>query len=55
MYDILSMKKGLLILFLFCFFIARFSYAEVVKELKVVGNHRISPETIVVFGDIQIN
>ena len=31
------------------------SYAEVVKELKIEGNNRISKETIIVFGDIQIS
>ena len=31
------------------------SYAEIVKELKIEGNNRISKETIIVFGDIQIS
>ena len=31
------------------------SYAEIVKEIKVVGNVRISSETIVMFGDIRVN
>ena len=31
------------------------SYAEIVTKYKVVGNKRITPETIAVFGDIKIN
>ena len=50
-----SMKKTLLQSLFFCFFAITISYAEIVKEVKVVGNIRISPETIVLFGDIKVN
>ncbi len=50
-----SMKKTLLQSLFFCFFAVTVSYAEIVKEVKAVGNIRISLETIVVFGDIRMN
>ena len=50
-----SMKKALLQSLFFCIFIITISYAEIVKEVKVVGNIRVSPETIVLFGDIRVN
>ena len=50
-----SMKKILLHSLFFCFFLITISYAEIVKEVKVVGNIRVSPETIVLFGDIRVN
>jgi outer membrane protein insertion porin family len=49
------MKKTLLQSLFFCFFAVTVSYAEIVKEVKAVGNIRISLETIVVFGDIRMN
>ena len=39
----------------FFIFVITISNAEIVKEVKVVGNTRVSSETIVVFGDIRIN
>ena len=50
-----SMKKALLQSLLFCIFVITISYAEIVKKVKVVGNIRVSPETIVLFGDIGVN
>ncbi len=50
-----SMKKVLLQLLFFFIFAITISYAEIIKEVKVVGNVRVSPETIVMFGDIKIN
>ena len=50
-----SMKKTLLQSLFFCIFVITISYAEIVKEVKAVGNIRISLETIVVFGDIRVN
>ena len=49
-----SMKKALLQSLFFIFAIT-ISYAEIIKEVKVVGNVRVSPETIVMFGDIKVN
>ena len=50
-----SMKKVLLQSLFFFIFAITISYAEIVKEVKVVGNVRVSPETIVMFGDIKVN
>ena len=49
------MKKALLQSLFFCIFIITISYAEIVKEVKVVGNIRVTLETIVLFGDIREN
>jgi outer membrane protein insertion porin family len=49
------MKKTLLQSLLFCILAITISYAEVVKKVKVEGNVRVSPETIVLFGDIRLN
>jgi len=50
-----SMKKALLQSLFFYIFVITTSYAEIVKEVKVVGNVRVSTETIIVFGDIRVN
>ena len=50
-----SMRKTLLHSLFFFIFVITMSYAEIVKEIKVVGNVRISSETIVMFGDIRVN
>ena len=50
-----SMKKALLQSLFFFIFVITISYAEIVKEVKVVGNVRVSSETIVIFGDIRVN
>jgi outer membrane protein insertion porin family len=49
------MKKALLRLLFFFIFVTTISYAEIVKEVKVVGNVRVSSETIIMFGDIRVN
>ena len=49
------MKKALFQSLVACFFVMTISYAEIVKEVKVVGNIRVSLESIVVFGDIGVN
>ena len=50
-----SMKKALLQSLFLCIFAITISNAEIVKEVKVVGNIRVSLETIVLFGDIRVN
>ena len=40
--------------FLIVFFICGYSYAEIIKDISVSGNKRISSETIKVLGDITI-
>ena len=52
-----NMNKFLKIFFsTFLFFVlfTKIIYAEVVNKVEVVGNKRISIETIVIFGDIAI-
>ena len=49
------MKKIFLQSLFFCTLIITVSYAEIVKELKILGNNRISAETIAVFGDVRFN
>ena len=47
-------KKIFIFITLFLFFINTNSYSEVINKIDVIGNERISVETIVVFGDISI-
>ena len=49
------MKKTLLQSLFFFIFTVTVSHAEIVTKFKVVGNFRVTPETIAVFGDIKIN
>ena len=39
---------------IFLFFLITHSFAEIVKDIKVSGNQRISKETIVVLGKINL-
>ena len=47
-------KKIFIFITLFLFFFNTNSYSEVINKIDVIGNERISLETIVVFGDISI-
>ena len=47
-------KKIYIFLILFSIFFSVNSYSEVVKKVDVQGNDRISQETIMIFGDIEI-
>ena len=47
-------KKIYISVFLFITIIFNTSFAEVIKDVKVKGNQRITIETIIVFGDISI-
>ena len=49
------MVKKFLFTNLFIFFISTFSFAELVKNIEVNGNKRISKESILVFGNINTN
>ena len=49
-----SMKNFFLQSFFLSIFMISISYAEVIKDVKVSGNVRISKETISVFGDIKL-
>ena len=48
------MKKLLFLSIIFTLFFS-ISYAEMVKDLKISGNKRVSNETIKLYGDIEIN
>ena len=39
----------------FLIFFASISYAEIVKDITLSGNKRLSKESIIVFGNIKIN
>ena len=47
-------KKILSFILLFFVFLTGNSYSDVVKEVEIKGNKRISQETIMVFGDISV-
>ena len=49
------MFKLLIKLFLFIILFFSNSYSEIIKDIEVVGNKRISKQTILVLGDIKIN
>ena len=49
------MFKKIIITKFIIFFLATISMAEMITEIKVSGNKRISKETIIVFGDISKN
>ena len=49
-----NLKKIFLSTILFLIFSNLNSYAEIVKKVKIEGNERISPDTIMVFGDIMV-
>ena len=49
------MKNKFLYLLLFWLILTNATNAEIVEKIKVKGNVRISQETIVVFGDIELN
>jgi outer membrane protein insertion porin family len=49
------MIKKILSFTLFVFFIFSTSKAEIVKDIAIKGNKRISKETIMVYGEIQLN
>ena len=48
------MFKILNIIFFLVLIIINKSYAEIVKEVRILNNERITKETILVFSDIQI-
>ena len=49
-----NIKKILCFVLLFFVFLNTNSYSEVVKKVEIHGNERISKETIIVFGDVQM-
>ncbi len=49
------MIKKILSINIFLIFLASFTFAEIVKNIDVTGNKRLSKESIIVFGNIVIN
>ena len=49
------MSRILFFIIFFFSFIVQNSFADILKEVKVIGNKRISKETIILFGNIKIN
>ena len=47
-------KRIFFVFIIFYFVFNSQSYSEIIKKVKVLGNDRVSLETIVVFGDITI-
>ncbi len=50
-----KINKILLLIFFLNLFFINFSKAEVVKEIKIIGNDRISDQTILMFSQVSIN
>ena len=48
-------KKIIIIVAAFILFVTNFAYADLVKDIKISGNDRISDETVILFGDIKKN
>ena len=46
------LKKIFISIILFLFFFNANSYSEIVNKMEVIGNERISTETIAIFGDV---
>ena len=49
------MFKKILSINIFLIFLASFTFAEIVKNIAVNGNKRLSKESVIVFGNIVIN
>ena len=45
----------ILLINLFLIFLVTFSIAETINDIKVTGNKRLSKESIIVFGQIDLN
>ena len=50
----LNLKKIFFSIVLFLTVFTNSSYSDVVEQLEIIGNERISNETIVIFGDIAV-
>ena len=49
------MPKIILYLISILLFLTKLSIAEVITNVKVEGNKRITKESVIVFGDIKLN
>ena len=55
MIKFMYMKKKLLLSLLFLFFYNSILFAEVIKNIEISGNQRVSDETIKVYGKLKTN
>ena len=51
----IKILKLIFVITLYNFTILNFSYSEIVKDIKIIGNDRISKETIIMFSEVEIN
>ena len=51
----LKFIKIIIISLLFILGINRLAFSEVVNDIKIIGNERISNETIIMFSEVSIN
>ena len=49
-----SKYKKLLIIILFQIFSSNLAFSEIIKEFNVVGNDRVSDETVIMFSNLNI-
>ena len=53
--NLLRVIKFLLIAFIFIFHSIQISYAEKIKKFKIIGNDRVSDQTIIMFSNLNLN
>ena len=51
---IFKLKIIYLLVFFITFFSSNYSYADKIKEFKIIGNERLAKETIVLFSELNI-
>ena len=49
------MRRFFILLFFFTSLSIHNAYAEILSDVKIYGNKRISKETIMIFGNIKLN
>ena len=52
---ILTMLRILLLSLFYLMFFFQTSYSEIIKNIEIEGNKRITKESIILFGDIKLN
>ena len=49
------MLKRFITILIYIFFLSNISFAATVKDIEINGNERITDETIILFGQIELN
>ena len=52
---IFTKVKTLFFILVYLIFFISFSKSEIIKEIVVLGNERVSDETVLMFSDVKIN